>query len=243
MIFSIYKKAFDALLKRPIRLWGISLLCGVLSIIATAAFAILPAAVYVINLLLCASMSMIYLTFYRTRVEPKAADLFYAFKKERFGRIAGGLAWRDLWIFLWALIPIVGIVFAFIRIYEYCFTPYILLTREDVSATEAIKISKKETMGLKGKMFWADILISLMFSAAVLILGLFSQIPYVGVLFTIIYAVATILYYLLYPLFIGLVHAAFYEERDSLKAAPAAPVAPAAPEIPETPAETTLPNN
>lgn len=231
MIFSIYKKAFDALLKRPIRLWGISLLCGVLSIIATTAFAILPAAVYVINLLLCASMSMIYLTFYRTRVEPKAADLFYAFKKERFGRIAGGLAWRDLWIFLWALIPIVGIVFACIRIYEYRFTPYILLTREDVSATEAIKISKKETMGLKGKMFWADVLICLMFCAASLILTLFGQIPYVGVLFVIINALATILFYLLYPLFIGLVQAAFYEH------AQAAPEAPAAPEIPEAPAE------
>ena len=70
----------------------------------------------------------------------------------------GGLAWMYLWIFLWSLIPVVGIVFGVIRAYEYRFTPYILMTRDDVKPTEAIKVSKAETMGYKGKMFGADML-------------------------------------------------------------------------------------
>ena len=60
--------------------------------------------------------------------------------------------------FLWSLIPVVGIVFGVIRAYEYRFTPYILMTRDDVKPTEAIKVSKAETMGYKGKMFGADML-------------------------------------------------------------------------------------
>ena len=77
----------------------------------------------------------------------------------QFFRILGGMAWMQLWIFLWSLIPIVGIVFGIIRMYEYRFVPYILMTRDDVKPADAIKISKQETMGYKGKMFGADILL------------------------------------------------------------------------------------
>ena len=191
-------------------------------------------------------MAMIYLNSYRTGLKPKSTYLFAAFKKDRFWRVVGGLAWMELWIFLWALIPIVGIVFAVIRAYEYRFTPYILMTRDDVRATDAIKLSKQETMGYKGKMFWADMLIVLLYLAAALVLLILSLIPFIGVLFRVVNTLLSIAFSLFAPLFLGIVQAAFYVETKSAPAAPAqptpptipapvAPVAPTAPAAPEAP--------
>ena len=54
---------------------------------------------------------MIFLHTYQTGEEPHTADLFQTFRKDRFLRVVGGMAWMSLWIFLWSLIPVVGIVF------------------------------------------------------------------------------------------------------------------------------------
>ena len=245
MVRSIYKKAFAVLKKKPVTLWGISLLCVLLEILALIGFGVVPAAAVVVMWALEAGMAMIYLNSYRTGLKPKSVYLFAAFKKGRFWHVVGGLAWMELWIFLWALIPIVGIVFAVIRAYEYRFTPYILMTRDDVKATEAIQLSKQMTMGYKGKMFWADMLVCLLYLAAALVLALFSLIPFIGILFRIVLLLLQIAFSLFAPLFLGIVQAAFYVETQS--AAPAAPPAqptipaPAAPEAPqeEAPAEAT----
>ena len=134
MVSSIYKKTFSVLMKRPFRLWGISLLAEFLCLVAYAGFIGVPAAAFCAALLLSASMSMIFLNSYRTGLEPKTTYLFASFKKDRILRVLGGMAWMQLWIFLWSLIPIVGIVFGIIRMYEYRFVPYILMTRARCSA-------------------------------------------------------------------------------------------------------------
>ena len=149
MVKDLYQKSFSVLMKRPFRLWGLSLLAGVLLLAAQAGFIGVPAVAFCAALLLDASMAMIYLNTYRTGLEPKTAYLFSAFRKERVWHVLGGMAWMYLWIFLWSLIPVVGIVFGVIRAYEYRFTPYILMTRDDVKLTEAIKVSKAETLGYK----------------------------------------------------------------------------------------------
>ena len=246
MVTSIYKKAFAVLRQKPVTLWGISLLCGLLELLAFIGFGAVPVGAFIVAWALEAGMAMIYLNSYRTGLKPKSTYLFAAFKKDRFWRVVGGLAWMELWIFLWALIPIVGIVFAVIRAYEYRFTPYILMTRDDVKATDAIKISKQETMGYKGKMFWADMLIVLLYLAAALVLLILSLIPFIGVLFRVVNTLLSIAFSLFAPLFLGIVQAAFYVETKSAPAAPAqptpptipapvAPVAPTAPAAPEAP--------
>lgn len=246
MVTSIYKKAFAVLKQKPVTLWGISLLCGLLELLAFIGFGAVPVGAFIVAWALEAGMAMIYLNSYRTGLKPKSTYLFAAFKKDRFWRVVGGLAWMELWIFLWALIPIVGIVFAVIRAYEYRFTPYILMTRDDVKATDAIKLSKQETMGYKGKMFWADMLIVLLYLAAALVLLIFSLIPFIGVLFRVVNTLLSIAFSLFAPLFLGIVQAAFYVETKSAPAAPAqptpptipapvAPVAPTAPAAPEAP--------
>ncbi len=240
MILDIYKKVFAVLKKRPVRLWGVSLLYLVLVWLAGVGFIGVPAVAFAIELALGAGMVMIYLNSYRTGLQPKAVYLFSAFNKDRFLRVVGGLAWMQLWIFLWSLIPIVGIVFGVIRAYEYRFTPYILMTRDDVKATDAIKISKQETMGYKGQMFGADILAALAVTVAALLLGLFARIPYIGVIFAIVNVLLMIAWVLFGSLFFGLVSAAFYMQIHSRPAndrpAPAPAPAPA-----PTPAPTPAP--
>ena len=244
MVSSIYKKTFSVLMKRPFRLWGISLLAEFLCLVAYAGFIGVPAAAFCAALLLSASMSMIFLNSYRTGLEPKTTYLFASFKKDRILRVLGGMAWMQLWIFLWSLIPIVGIVFGIIRMYEYRFVPYILMTRDDVKPTDAIKISKQETMGYKGKMFGADILLGAVYLGAFLVFTLLGKIPYLGVLFRILWVLIAIAYGLLAPLFSGIMQAAFYVEIQNRRAAgpqPSAPVQPERPIPPTQPVQSAAP--
>ena len=46
MVSSIYKKTFSVLMKRPFRLWGISLLAEFLCLVAYAGFIGVPAAAF-----------------------------------------------------------------------------------------------------------------------------------------------------------------------------------------------------
>lgn len=243
MVSSIYKKTFSVLMKRPFRLWGISLLAEFLCLVAYAGFIGVPAAAFCAALLLSASMSMIFLNSYRTGLEPKTAYLFASFKKDRILRVLGGMAWMQLWIFLWSLIPIVGIVFGIIRMYEYRFVPYIPMTRDDVKPTDAIKISKQETMGYKGKMFGADILLGAVYLGAFLVFTLLGEIPYLGVLFRILWVLIAIAYGLLAPLFSGIMQAAFYVEIQNRRAAGSwHPAAPARPDWPTPPVQPVQPS-
>lgn len=198
---------------------------------------------FCVLLLLSASMSKIYLGCCRTRLAPNVSDLFAMFRTGQFFRILGGMAWMCLWIFLWSLIPIVGIVFGIIRMYEYRFVPYILMTRDDVKPTDAIKISKQETMGYKGKMFGADILLGAVYLGAFLVFALLGEIPYLGVLFRILWVLIAIAYGLLAPLFSGIMQAAFYVEIQNRRAAGSwHPAAPARPDWPTPPVQPVQPS-
>lgn len=206
-IMQNYKSAIAVLSKRPIILWGLTLLCNFLITLA-GIFGAIPIISLPITFAFEASLSMLYLKGLRgNSVDSK--DLFTGFSN--FKRIAGGMAWMYLWILLWGLIPIVGIVFAIIKTYSYRFTPYILMTRPEVHAMDAIKESMKMTKGIRGKMFWADAFLYIGYGVCSLILGLFAAIPYIGVLFGIILFVFVLLYLAVSQIFLGLVTASFYE--------------------------------
>lgn len=212
MILTIYKRALAVLAKKPFALWGISLLKGLLVVLAQLLFGTVAGVAMAIVLLLDTSMTLIFLHGYRGD-EVHCVQLFDCFKDGKtFKRVLGGMAWMELWIFLWSLIPVVGIVFGMIRSYQYRLTPYILMQEPEISPTEAIKRSTQMTQGYKGKMFGADILIYVALWVAVLLLGLLAQIPYVGVLFLIVAVLLLLCAAVLLPLFLGLVQAAFYEE-------------------------------
>lgn len=242
MVSSIYKKTFSVLMKRPFRLWGISLLAEFLCLVAYAGFIGVPAAAFCAALLLSASMSMIFLNSYRTGLEPKTAYLFASFKKDRILRVLSGMAWMQLWIFLWSLIPIAGIVFGTIRAYEYRFVPYILMTREDVRATDAVKLSKQETLGYKGEMYGADILLAAVYWVLTLALYLLTLIPHSNAWLSVL----VVLLNLIMLLFRGVLQAAVYDEIQKRRTAsapqPSSPVPPTRPAQPEWPVPSEWPD-
>lgn len=230
MIKTVYKKSFAVLMKKPFKLWGISLLSILLGAIAGVAFGVLPVLSIPVGILLDVAMTMIFLRGYCGE-ESETTDLFMCFKDwATIKRVLCGMLWMYLWIFIWGLIPIAGPVFAIIRAYEYRFTPYILMTEPEVSPTEAIKLSKQRTEGWKGKMFLADILIPVIIFAATLVLSLLAAIPYVGVLFGIVEVIFFIAVAAFKPLFAGLVQAACFEEVKYAAAHPQMPVYGGAPQ-------------
>ena len=245
MIMEIYKKALSVLMKKPLRLWGITLLCILLTGVGSALFGIIPGIGLCISLLLETAMTIIFLRGYRGE-EVNTLQLFDCFKDwNTIKRVLCGMGWMTLWIFLWGLIPVVGPIFALIRTYEYRLTPYILVMEPDVKPSDAIKLSKVRTMGWKGKMFGADILVAVGFYLVTLVLLLFSHIRYIGVLFGLVNVLFVICFIVLAPLFLGLVQAAFYEEicgkasESAAQEAQAAPVAeiPTEPQVTEDSAE------
>lgn len=202
-----YKGALAILAKKPILLWGLSLLSQLLMCLAVL-FGVLPIISLPITFALEAGLCMLYLKGYRGE-EVSSADLFTGFKK--FMHTAGGMAWMYLWLFIWSLIPIAGIVFVVIKAYEYCFVPYILINEPEIGATDALKKSKGMTSGLKAKMFWSEFIVVVAWFVAALVLALFAEIPYIGGIFGLALAVVNIACVLFVPIFLGLIRAGFYD--------------------------------
>ncbi|MCD7889792.1 MAG: DUF975 family protein [Oscillospiraceae bacterium] len=217
-----YKAAFEILKKKPILLWGLSLLSNFIIIIVSLFGGVAIISVPV-ALVLQASLAVLYLKGVRGEgVETK--NIFSGFTSAKQAvHVAGGMLWMELWILLWGLIPIVGCVFAVIKTYEYAFTPYILITRPEVEAMEALKESKRMTKGLKGKMFGAEALIIVAVMICAIILGIFSAIPFIGGLFSLVLLVLIVAVAAFCPIFLGLVKAKFYEDAVNPPVAQPAP--------------------
>ena len=205
-IGEIYSKAFAFLFKKPIRLWGLSLLYGLMTILASF-FGVVPIIWLPIVLVLELGMASIYLNGYRGK-DVSSTQLFEGFNK-KFFRNAGGMGWRSLWILIWGLIPIIGFIFAIIKSYSYRFVPYIMLAEPDIVATEALKKSMAQTSGYKGKMFLADFLIVICIFVLSIIFYFIAMIPFIGIILAVAYFVIVVA---LAPLLMGILGAAYYEK-------------------------------
>jgi uncharacterized membrane protein len=213
-IKDIFSKSFAFIIKKPILLWGLSLLYILLSLLAIV-LAVLPIISIPIILVLSVGMTSVFLESYRGN-EISSNQLFAGFKN--FFHFCGGMAWMLLWIFIWGLIPAAGIVFAVIKAYSYRFVPYILLAQPDISPFDALRESMKQTKGYCGRMFCADIIIVACIAGALLFFYLFSYIPLMGIIFKTIYFLLAAAALLLSPLVFGVVQAVFYDEISKINA-------------------------
>ncbi len=213
LFWRIYTKAFGALMEKPIRLWGISLLGTLLICIGSMLAGVaIPAIAICIEMLFTVALAAIFLKGYH-RQQVYCRELFDTFKDwATIKRVLTGMGWSALWIFLWALIPIVGPIFAIIKGYEHALVPYILVKKPELNAIEARDLSREKTKGFKLQMFLADLVVYALIFIAMLILGLLCRIPYAKYLFFIVLFAFTVCVIALLPLFRGIVHAAFYEE-------------------------------
>ena len=126
------------------------------------------------------------------RGEEISSKNFVSVWNKNKGKYIGGYLWYSLLVSLWLLIPVAGIVLAVIKAYQYRFVPYILVDKEDVSVTDAIKLSKKMTYGNRAKMFAIDMATIGAFTAVLAILGLFTVVPFVGTVGLVYFLVALV---------------------------------------------------
>jgi len=211
-IGEIYSASFALIGHKPFLLWGLSLLYVLLCSISVI-FGVLPIIWIPVILVLNIGMVSVFLDGYRGN-KICAQQLLVGFKN--FLHFCGGMAWMLLWVFLWGLIPVAGIVFAVIKMYNYRFVPYILLAEPEISASDALKKSVEQTSGYCGRMFGADIIIIACVLGACILLYLLSFIPYMGIIFAILTLVLMLAFVVLAPLLFGVIQAAFYDEITKL---------------------------
>ena len=204
------------LMKKPVQLWGLSLLGVILQSLSNVLCAVPPILGMGVSSTLSAGMENVFLDAYHQK-EINSKQIFSGFSSGKsFLRIAGGMLWRTLWLFLWALfalIPIVGWVIAPIMLVikgiSYSFTPYLLLRKKDISPLDALKRSMEMTKGYRAKIF----LTYLICYAALLVIGLLlfliAQIPVIGF---IIVGIVGVVISVLCPLFFGVLRAAMFTE-------------------------------
>ena len=205
-IFDFYRKAFDILLQKPIRLWGLSLLYVVIGSIISSLGAAIPLISLPIVLLLNLGFTGVLLDGFHGK-DVRSEQLFQSFRKDVIVRNGAGVCWKELWTLIWGFVPVMNVI----KYYSYCFVPYILLTDAEISPTEALRKSMRMTDGYKGKLFGADILLSLGVVVLIAVLGGLSQIRYIGFIFAIALVLCYLAIILFLPIFTGLVHTAFFE--------------------------------
>lgn len=219
MFLQKYKQALDVILKKPVMLWGLSLL----SVIITGLLSIVTAPIFIlgtaISVLVSCGMIKVYLDGLKGK-EVNSDQLFAAFNKNAL-RIIGAMAWMALWIVIWSMVPIVGPIIAIVKSYSYKFVPYIVMTKPEVSATQALRLSMEMTKGKKGQMFLADLCFFGGIFVVSFVLGLFCIIPIIGILFALATIAFSIVVSLFSPIFVGLYSAAFYDDAEVKEEAPA----------------------
>ncbi|MGN0162153.1 MAG: zinc-ribbon domain-containing protein [Candidatus Ornithomonoglobus sp.] len=209
MVGNIFNRSLAILRRKPIVLWSTSIAYSVIAVVIQVVFAFAPFISIPAVLTLSAGMSALYLEGYNG-VEITAEQLFRGFSRKHkcFPRVTLGMLWHSLWTIIWMLVPIAGIV----KVYQYRFTPYILLSRPEVSPVEALILSKKETKGHKLAMFATDFVIWAVLLLILALLAVITVIPFIG---WVICVVGVILLAIFMPLFKGLIMAGFYQEAQN----------------------------
>ena len=139
MFMTIYRRAFSVLMKKPLKLWGISLLgillAGVLGGLCGAA---IPGLALAVGLLIGTGLTMVFLRGYRGE-DVNTTMLFECFKDwATIKRVSCGMGWMILWLIVWCLVPIVGPIVAIVKAYGWRLTPYILVYEPKVPIMDAI---------------------------------------------------------------------------------------------------------
>jgi hypothetical protein len=204
---AVLSRTFAILGKKPVLLWGLSLLSVLLTCLGFSAGGMVPIIGWSIAVVFQLGMASVYLDGYRGK-PVSSMQLFQGFNG-KFFRNAGGMGWMYLWILIWGMIPIAGFVFAIIKFYSYRFVPYIMLSEPDIKATEALKKSMAMTNGHKGKMWLTDFIIGL---CVTVVIGVFALLTYVVHVIGILLGLVSLVIGAVLPLLLGLISAAYYAE-------------------------------
>lgn len=213
----IFSNTLEVLKDGKAKLWGISLFGVLVTMLCSSLVALIPALSIIIAILLSTGMKVIYLR--KTKGEKvHCANLFDVFKDFKTAkRVVLGSAWQFLWIFIWSLIPIVGIYFAIKRALEYYLTIYILIYEPDVEITKALEVSRERMQGYKKDVFLCYFYILGSIIGSIILLFILGLIPYVGVLFNLLAVLIWLCSAVLLPMILGVLKSEFFLEIESNK--------------------------
>lgn len=131
--------------------YGMSILvCLIYTIIlGSSATATLTVAAIILSGALSVGMSLYFLNAADGK-EPDISDLFSQFNGKAFGNTLVMYILTCVYTFLWSLLFIIpGIIAAL----SYALAPYILAEHPEISASEALRMSKEMMQGNKGRLF------------------------------------------------------------------------------------------
>lgn len=228
MFLDHYKRALDVLMKKPILLWGLSLLLSLVTAIGTAITAPLPVLSIAVGFLFTCGSVKLYMDGLKGN-PVNSKQLFFAFNKDWL-KTCAAIGWQALWTLIWGFVPVYGIV----KMYSYRFVPYIIVTHPELSPFDALKLSMRMTEGKKGQMFLADLVFAVAPSIAGSILGALATVNYIGWIFALASLALALAVALFGGIFVGLYQASFFNEDEAnyyinaQKAAEAAAQAPVA---------------
>lgn len=208
MFIKKYLAALKVLLKKPVMLWGLSLLLALLSGIGALLTASVPVACYIVGYLFALGGIKLYMDGLKGK-EVNSKQLFAAFNRN-FIKSAGAMAWKDLWSFIWGFVPVYGVI----KHLSYRFVPYIINARPDISSFDALKLSMKLTQGKKLQLWLADLVYFAVVFSLLLVFGLLAIVPYIGFFFLLHFLVILIVVVLFSNIFTGLYRAAFFSEEE-----------------------------
>ena len=123
MFAEAYQRAFAVLKKKPFRLWGLSLLVGIITIFASIlTFPFFTLVGTAFTMVVGAGMAKVYLDALDNKTV-NSDQLFAGFKN--FWKVLGGIAWKRLWMFIWGIIAFAagGVVMLLFAIIGAAFTP------------------------------------------------------------------------------------------------------------------------
>ena len=87
------------------------------------------------------------------REHPAISLIFSPFRNGQYVKTIKIALWKGLYVFPWALIPLVGIVFVVIKELQYFFVEFLAADNPDIDPKAAIKKSDDMTNGYKGEIF------------------------------------------------------------------------------------------
>jgi len=207
----VLSKTFGFIFKKPFLLWGLCLLSVLLCQLALGGFILVPLVGLAISAVFFLGVLNIFLCGYRGQ-HISTDQLFEGFNKKTFLRNAGGLGWAYLWLLIWAMVPIAGPFIAIYKQLQYFLVPFILLEDPDISPNNALKRSMRMTEGYKGKIFLTVLVIAIILGVASLIFWLLITLfmgisPAAGIIFMLLGGLVLLAVALFAPLFIGTLYA------------------------------------
>lgn len=208
MFFKKYMVALKVLMKKPVMLWGLSLLLALLTFLGMYLTCSIPVVAIVVSYLFTLGGVKLYMDGLKGK-EVNSKQLFAAFNKNWL-KSAAAMGWQQLWTQIWGFVPVMGTI----KRLSYRFVPYIISIHPEISAFDALKLSMRMTQGKRLQMWLADLVLAGAIVTTVAILAALAWVRYIGFFFLLALLSVLLVVALFGKIFVGLYQASFFSEEE-----------------------------